>query len=72
MAIRFTQEQARPSSVSVRHLRHRSSSSSSLSVSACSNSSTVSNYPAPYAQPLSRTWHLGPADQSYEDYEVPC
>jgi hypothetical protein len=54
----------RRSSLSVRRR-----SSSSLSVSACSNSSTVSSYPAvPSAQVLS-CWHLGP-DQSYEDYEV--
>uniref|UniRef100_H3GE99 PDZ domain-containing protein n=1 Tax=Phytophthora ramorum TaxID=164328 RepID=H3GE99_PHYRM len=57
----------RRSSVSFHH-RRRSSSSSSLSVSACSNGSTVSNYPAQASRP-GPCWHLGP-DQSYEDYEV--
>ncbi|KAG6598010.1 PDZ domain [Phytophthora cinnamomi] len=58
----------RRSSASARQ-RHRSSSSSSLSVSACSNSSTVSSYPAPNNAALGPSWHLA-ADQAYEDYEV--
>uniref|UniRef100_A0AAV1TAG3 PDZ domain-containing protein n=1 Tax=Peronospora matthiolae TaxID=2874970 RepID=A0AAV1TAG3_9STRA len=63
---RYPQEQSRRcSSASLRHVRHRSSSSSSLSVSACSISSTVSNYPPSSVQRLS---YCG--DQSYEDYEV--
>uniref|UniRef100_M4BD62 Fibronectin type-III domain-containing protein n=1 Tax=Hyaloperonospora arabidopsidis (strain Emoy2) TaxID=559515 RepID=M4BD62_HYAAE len=45
LSIRYPQEQSRRSSALLRHVRHRSSSSSSLSVSACSISSTVSNYP---------------------------
>ncbi|CAH0483084.1 unnamed protein product [Peronospora belbahrii] len=60
------ERQNRRSSMSVHCLNHRSSSSSSLSVSACSISSTVNQiYPAPCTQPLSYS-----ADQSCEDYEV--
>ena len=65
LSIRYPQEQSRRSSALLRHVRHRSSSSSSLSVSACSISSTVSNYPPSSVQRLS---YYG--DQCYEDYEV--
>ncbi|CAI5732595.1 unnamed protein product [Hyaloperonospora brassicae] len=60
------QEQCRRSPASLRHARpYRTSSSSSLSVSACSISSIVSNYPLSNG-PLSSCW----GDQTYEDYEV--
>ncbi|TDH72510.1 hypothetical protein CCR75_004569 [Bremia lactucae] len=48
-------------------VRYRSSSSSSLSVSACSNSSAVSSYPAPCSS-ASHCWYWGP-DECHEDYE---
>ncbi|KAI9905162.1 hypothetical protein PsorP6_013778 [Peronosclerospora sorghi] len=62
LSIRITQDLSHRSSVSLHHLRNRSSSSSSLSVSACSTCSTVSTYPAPHT-----SQH---GDQFFEDYEV--
>ena len=66
VSTRGPQEQSRRSPASLRHVRpYRTSSSSSLSVSACSISSLVSNYPPPNG-PLAS--YCG--DQTYEDYEV--
>ncbi|CAH0490847.1 unnamed protein product [Peronospora farinosa] len=64
LSVRFQQEQSNRGSIISVHDTRRSSSSS-LSVSACSISSRVSHCPAPLTQPSSHS-----VDQFCEDYEV--